>query len=129
MQEKGYELMSIKGIEVTHLDICSFQERLGKPFIRLIKTYPTDLDPPKKCVISLQYFDPKKVLSHCTHELPLYGDSSIQTLIGQFGRDLQASFEGTEFEKAAIISSDLSTEWKNIVSSLISSQKMIYPCN
>ena len=52
------------------------------------------------------------MLSHCTHELPLYGDSSIQTLIGQFGRDLQASFEGTEFEKAAIISSDLSTEWK-----------------
>ena len=25
------------GIEVTHLDICSFQERVGKPFIRFIK--------------------------------------------------------------------------------------------
>ena len=47
-----------------------------------------------------------------THELLLYGDSSIQTLIGQFGRDLPAkSLEGTEFKKAAI-SSDLSTEWK-----------------
>ena len=45
-----------------------------------------------------------------THELPLYGDSSIQTLTGQVGRDLPAkSLEGTEFENAAIVSSDLST--------------------
>ena len=37
----------------------------------------------------------------------------IQTLIGQFERDLPAkSLEGTEFEKAAIVSSDLRTEWK-----------------
>ena len=58
-------------------------------------------------------FDPKKVPSLSTHELPLCGDSSIQTLIGQFGRDLPAkSLEVTEFEKAAIVSSDLSTEWK-----------------
>ena len=48
-----------------------------------------------------------------THELPLYGDSSIQTLIGQFGRDLPAKpLEGSEFEMATIVSSDLSTEWK-----------------
>ena len=58
-------------------------------------------------------FYPKKVPSLSTHEQPLYGDSSIQTIIGQFGRDLPAkSLEGTEFEKAAIVSSDLSTEWK-----------------
>ena len=58
-------------------------------------------------------FNPKKVPSLSTHELPIYGDSSIQTLIGQFGGDLPAkSLEGTEFEKEAIVSSDLSTEWK-----------------
>ena len=57
-------------------------------------------------------FDPKKVPSLSTHELHLYGDSSIQTLFGQFGRDLPAkSLEGTEFEKVAIVSSNLSTEW------------------
>ena len=76
------------------------------------------------------FFDPKKVPILSTHELPLYGDSSIQTLTGQFGRYLPAkSLEGTEFEKAAIVSSDFSTEWKTYVSSLLSSQKMIYPCN
>ena len=48
-----------------------------------------------------------------THELHLYGDSLIQTLIGQLERDLPAkSLEGTVFEKAAIVSSNLSTEWK-----------------
>ena len=60
---------------------------------------------------SFSIFDPKKVPSLSTHELlPSYGDSSIQTLIGQFGRDLPAkSLEGTEFKNAAIVSSDLST--------------------
>ena len=53
----------------------------------------------------------KKVFRHSTHKLLLYGDSSIQTLIGQFGRDLPGkSLEGTEFEKTAIVSSDLRTE-------------------
>ena len=58
-------------------------------------------------------FYPKMVPSLSTHELPLYGDSSIQILVGKLGRNLPAkSLEGTEFEKAAIVSSDLSTVWK-----------------
>ena len=69
-------------------------------------------------------FDPKKVPSLSTHELSLHGDSSIQTLIGQFGRDLPAkSLEGTEFGKAAIVSSDLSTEWKTYCQLLIKQSK------
>ena len=69
-------------------------------------------------------FDLKKVSSLSTHELPLYGDSSIQTLIGQFGRDLAAkSLKGTEFEKVAIVSSDLSTKWKKYRQLLIMQPK------
>ena len=64
----------------------------------------------KDVLSAFTIFDPKKVPSLSTHELPLYGDSSIQTLIGQFGRDLPA--KSTEFEKAIIVSSDISTEWK-----------------
>ena len=64
-------------------------------------------------LLAFSIFNPKKVPSLSSHELSLYGDSLIQTLIGQFGRDLLAkSLEGTEFEKAAIVSSDLSAEWK-----------------
>ena len=65
-----------------------------------------------------------KVPSLSTHELPLYGDSSIQTLTGQFRRDFPAkSLEGTEFEKAAIVTSDLSTEWKTYRHLLIKQPK------
>ena len=86
---------------------------MGKPFIRLTKdNISSRFRSSSKDVLSaFSIFNPKKVLS--THELPLCGGSSIQTLIGQFGRDLPAkSLEGTEFEKAAIVSSELSTEWK-----------------
>ena len=99
-------------IEVTHLDICSFQERVGKPFIRLIKDNISSRfrSSSTDALSAFSIFDPKKVPSLSTHELPLYGDSSIQTLNGQFGRGLPTkSLEGTEFEKAAIVSSDLST--------------------
>ena len=101
-----------QGIEVTHLDICAFQERVGKPFIRLIKDNISSWfkSSSKDLLSAFSICDPKKVPSLSTHELPLYGGSSIQILIRQFGRDLPVkSLEGTEFEKAAIVSSDLST--------------------
>ena len=90
-----------------------FSRKSGKPFIRLIKdNISSRFRSSSNDVLSaFSIFYPNKVPSLSTHELPLYGDSSIQTLIGQFGRDLPAkSLEGTEFEKAAIFSSDLSTE-------------------
>ena len=115
LQDAREELKAATGIEVTHLDICSFQERVGKPFIKLIKdNISSRFRFSSKDVLSaFSIFDPKKVPSLSTHKRPVYGESSIQTLSGQFGRDLPAkSLEGTEFEKAAIVSSDLSTEWK-----------------
>ena len=92
---------------------------MGKPFIRLIKA---GLDPPQKmCYLSALI---QRKCQASTHKLPLYGNSSIQTLIGQFGRDLPStSLEGTEFEKAAIVSSDLSTEWKTYRQLLIKQPK------
>ena len=49
LQDAREELKAAIDIEVTYLDICSFQERVGKPFIRLIKdNYPASLDPPQK---------------------------------------------------------------------------------
>ena len=36
LQDAREELKAATGIEGTHLDICSFQERVSKPFIRLI---------------------------------------------------------------------------------------------
>ena len=88
---------------------------MGKPFIRLIKDNISSRfrSSSKDLLSGFSIFDPMKVPSLSTHELPLYGDSSIQTLIGQFGRDLPAkSLDGTEFEKATIVCSNLSPELK-----------------
>ena len=57
-------------IDVTHLDICSFQERVGKPFIRLIKdNISRQFRSSSKDVLSaFIIFDPVKVPSLSTHE-------------------------------------------------------------
>ena len=90
LQDAREELNAATGIEVTYLDICFFKEGVGKPFIRLIKgNISSRFRSSSEDVLSaFSIFVPKKVPSLSTHELPLYGDSSIQTLIGQYGRDL-----------------------------------------
>ena len=99
-----------------------FTRKSGQSLIRLIKDNLSSLftSSSNDVLSAFSIFDPKKVPSLSTHELPLYGDSSIQTLIGLFGRDFPAkSLEGTEFEKATIVSSDLSTKWKTYCRSLL----------
>ena len=57
LQDAREELKEGTGIEVTHLDICSFQERVAKPFIILIKdNISSRFRSSSKAVISLQYF-------------------------------------------------------------------------
>ena len=92
LQDAREELKAATAIEVTHLDICSFQERVGKRFIRLIKDNISNWfrSSSKDVLSAFSIFDPKKVPSLSTHKLPLYGHSSIQTLIGKFGIDLPA---------------------------------------
>ena len=58
LQDGREELKAATGIEGTHLDICSFQERVGKPAIKLIKDNISSWfrSSSKDVVISLQYF-------------------------------------------------------------------------
>ena len=102
-----------------------FSRKSGQAFLSDSSkiTYPAGLVPPQMMCYQPSIF---LIQRKCpaSHELLLYGGSSIQTLIGQFGRDLPAkSLEGTEFEKAAIISSGLSTEWKTYHQLLIKQPK------
>ena len=93
-----------------------FSRESGKAFYWTHQRHIQAVDPPQKMLSVFRIFCPKKVPSLSTHELPLYGDSLIQTLIGQFGSDLPAkSLEVTEFEKVAIVSSDF-TQNGNIMS-------------
>ena len=92
LQDAREGLKEAPGIEDTHLDICSFQERVGKPFIRLIKdNISSRFRPSQKMRYQPSvFFIQRKCPALSTHELPLYGEYSIQTLIGQFRRDLPA---------------------------------------
>ena len=72
LQDAKGELKEATGIEVTHLDICSFQERVSKPFIRLIKENISSwFRSSSKDRLSIFSINPKKVPSLPTHELPL----------------------------------------------------------
>ena len=72
LQDAREELKAATGIEVTHLDICSFQEIVGKPFIRFIKdNISSRFRSSSKDVLSaFSIFDPMKVSSLSTHEIP-----------------------------------------------------------
>ena len=107
LQNAREELKEATGTEVTHLDVRSFQEWAS--LLSDSSRFRSSSD----VLSTFSIFDPKKVPCLSTHELPLYVDSLIQTLIGQFRRDLtDKSLEETELAKAAIVSSDYSTEWK-----------------
>ena len=73
LQEIREELKAATGIEVTHLDICSFQERVGKPFIRLIKDNISSWfrSFSKDVLSAFSNFDPKKVPSLSTSRATL----------------------------------------------------------
>ena len=122
LRDAREELKAATSIEVTQLDICSFQERVG----RLIKgNISSQLRSSSKDVLlAFSIFYPKKVPRLSTHELPLNGDSSIKLSLDSLGEIYQPkSLEGTKFEKAAIVSSGLSTEWKTYHQLLIKQAK------
>ena len=70
LQDAREELKAATGIEVTHLDICTFHERVGKPFIRQDNISSRFRSSSKDLSSAFSSFDPKKVPSLSTHELP-----------------------------------------------------------
>ena len=91
LQDAREELKAATGNELIHLDICSFQERVGKPFIRLIKdNISSQFRSSSKDVLSaFSIFYPKKVPSLSTHELPLYGDRQFKLSLDSLGEIYQ----------------------------------------
>ena len=64
----------------------------------------------------LSIFDPMKVPVD-SHDLSHYGEDSITTLLAHYGIDRPAeTLQGEKTVKEAIISPDITTEWKTFVS-------------
>ena len=108
------DLQTATEIKLTQEDITSFQNDVGKPFVALVKeNIANHFSSSKDIITSFSIFDPKKVPAPTSVELTSYGEDSISILIDHYGKDLQGkTVDGIAFEKAAIISRDVRTEWK-----------------
>lgn len=108
------DLQTATEVMLTQQDITSFQDDVGKPFVALVKENISNrFSSSKDIITSFSIFDPKKVPGPTSVDLTTYGEDSIGTLLDHYGKDLRGeTVEGIAFEKAAIISRDVLTEWK-----------------
>ena len=94
--------------------ILSFQNTIAKPFVVDLKANITSRFASSNAVVSaFSIFDPRKVPKQDSVSLPTYGEESVGKLIAHYGEDREAeTVDGEETMKAAIISTEIRTEWK-----------------
>ena len=94
--------------------ILSFQNTIAKPFVADLKANITSRFASSNAVVSaLSIFDPRKVPKQDSVSLPTYGEESVGKLIAHYGEDREAEIvDGEETVKAAMISTEIRTEWK-----------------
>ena len=130
LQDAREELKAATGIEVTHLDALFKKEWASLLSDSSKITYPAGLDPRHKmCYQPSVFFIQRKCPASLLKSYLYMATVQFKLSLDSLGEIPSKSLEGTEFEKAAIVSSDLSTEWKAYCQLLIFSQKMIYLCN
>ena len=106
-------LETATGTEITPTDITTFQETIAKPFIATLKdNISSRFASSGDVLLALSIFDPKKLPAD-SHALSHYGEDAISTLLTHYGTDISAeTLHGEETVKEAMISPDISTEWK-----------------
>ena len=106
-------LETVTGTEISRTHITTFQETIAKPFITNLRDNISSRFASSGDVLSaLSIFDPKKVPVD-SHDLSHYGENSISTLLAHYGTDRSAeTLQGEETVKEAMISPDITTEWK-----------------
>ena len=106
-------MLNVTGITITTANITSFQDRVAKSFITMLKNNISSQFASQDVVSSFSIFDPKKVPASDTSDLLSYGENSIDLLINHYGVDLCAeTVQGDEYIKQVLMSPELRTEWK-----------------
>lgn len=107
------ELEAATGIQVTSVTIASFQDRVAKPFVTVLKNNIVSRFTSQDVVSSFSIFDPQKMPPQNSPDLSSYGENYVDTILHHYGKDLPAkSLPGEEITMPAMISSDFTTEWK-----------------
>ena len=101
-------------IRVTLADITTFQDRVAKPFIAHLKENISSRFASSGDIVSaLSIFDPRKAPKVGSPDLPQYGEEAITTLLAHYGKEKPGqTLLGEPLNRAAVISSDITTEWK-----------------
>ena len=107
------EIEKATGVKVTSVNIASFQERVAKHFITDLKNNIVCRFTSQDVVSSFSIFDPEKKPPLSTSDLSCYGEDCIYTILKHYGKDLTAeSVLAEESVKPALVSSDITLEWK-----------------
>jgi len=118
------DLQAATDVEITIAIITSFQERVAKPFVMMLKANISSRFVSQDVVSSFSIFDPKKVPAADSSDLLHYGEDSVDLLLAHYGADQPANtVDGVEYTKKALISPDIRTEWKTFRSYLLKQPK------
>ena len=122
------ELKAATSIEVTHLDICSFQERVASLLSDSSKITTSRFRSSKDVFSSFSIFDPKKVPPSLGLMSYLYMDTvQFKLLLDSLGEIYQLNhWEELDLKRQPLYILTSEQSWKCIVSSLLWSQKMIH---
>ena len=106
-------LESTTSVKLSTDDIHSFQEKIGTPFVQLIKQNISSRFTSQDIVSAFSIFEPKKVPNVDLPEFPSYGDNEVAILTAHYGQDKSAeATTGRQYIKEGLISTEVSTEWK-----------------
>ena len=106
-------LESTTSVKLSTDDIHSFQEKIGTPFVQLIKQNISSRFTSQDIVSAFSIFEPKKVPNVDLPEFSSYGDNEVAILTAHYGQDKSAeATTGKQYIKKGLISTEVSTEWK-----------------
>ena len=110
------DLEAATDVKITTPIITSFQERVAKPFVMMLKANISSRFVSQDVVFSFSIFDPEKVPAADSSDLLHYGEDSVDLLFAHYGADQPANtVDGVEYTKKALISPDI---WKTFRSYL-----------
>ena len=100
-------------IKITTESITTFQERVAKPFVAMLKVNISSRFVSQDIVSSFNIFDPKRVPATDSSDLVAYGEDSVDLMLAHYGAEQPAeTIDGDEYTKEALISPEIRTEWK-----------------
>ena len=100
-------------IKLSTDDIHSFQEKIGTPFVQLLKQNISSRFTSQDVVSAFSIFEPKKIPNVDSPEFPSYGDNEVAILTEHYGQDKSAeTTAGKQYIKEGLISTETATEWK-----------------